>query len=97
MTQHLTSVSAMSRNSDADLLRRIAAVTQAEVSRVAGIEKTAVHRIFTGDRGVTLAELERFVNALGLALVEADGGDVVSVPKSEFEAMRVLALKGLDR
>lgn len=78
------------------MLQRIAMASQAEISRQTGIEKTSVHRIVCGERGVLLDEMQAFLGALNLAVIEADGGDTVTVPAAEYQALLTLARKALD-
>lgn len=84
------------RNLQTSLLQRISRRTQTQVADAAGIDKSAMCRIVSGERGVFLHELYDLLDALDLAVVECDG-EVVSVPSEEMEALRVLARKGLGR
>ena len=87
--------SATARNLESAIRERIARSSQLEVGKDAGIEKTAVHRIVAGERGVYLDELHDFLRALGMSAIDCDG-DLVTIPKELFESLRVLAKRGLD-
>ena len=87
--------SATARNLESAIRERIARSSQLDVGKDAGIEKTAVHRIVAGERGVYLDELHDFLRALGMSAIDCDG-DLVTIPKELFESLRVLAKRGLD-
>lgn len=53
-----------------------------------------VQKIFSGNAGVTVDKIGAFLGSLGLRVVSAD--DVV-IPVKEHDALRLFAIKGLDR
>jgi len=76
------------------ILRKIASAKNISVAQSIGHDESFVSRLASGERGIKLCELEGLFNALGLKLIECNG-DVVSMPKEEAEALRVLARKTL--
>lgn len=86
---------AMARNLESALRERISRLSQLEVANRTGIEKTAIHRLVVGERGIYLDEVHDVLHALGMAAIECDG-DLVSLPKAEYDALRTLAKRGLE-
>ncbi|WP_423820867.1 hypothetical protein V5738_11035 [Salinisphaera sp. SPP-AMP-43] len=87
--------SATARNLESAIRERVSRITQCEVARLSGIEKTAIHRLMTGERGIYLDELHDVLAALGMAIIECDG-DLASIPRAEYDALRTLAKRGLE-
>src|SRR5690625_3175891 len=58
----------ITRNLHTELLQRIAHYSQVRIGEAANIEKTAMHRIVSGERGVTLEEMSAFFKALGMTV-----------------------------
>jgi len=82
------------RNLEMLLLRRVAVVTQAHVSLSMGKDKSTISRIFAGNHGVYISEMDVFLAALGLIVIESDS-DTVTIPRERYEALRLLAKDGI--
>lgn len=78
------------------LLQAIASRHQVVVASESNIDKYAIHRITSGERGVKLEELEMFLSALGMAVIECENGETVTIPKAKYDALRTLAREGLE-
>jgi len=52
--------------------------------------------LFSFERGIRLRELEAFLNALGLRVIECDGS-TVTLPADEVEALKLFARKALEK
>lgn len=76
------------------VLRRLAGVKNATVAAAIRHDEGHVSRIASGERGLRLCELEPFLAALGLRVIECDG-PVASLPADELAAVRLLARKAL--
>ncbi|QBQ56202.1 XRE family transcriptional regulator [Nitrosococcus wardiae] len=79
---------------EADLLRRIAMTRQNVISERTGLSDSQVNRIVSSQSGLTLGKVVPFLCAIGYEVIEREG-DMVSVPREEYEAMRTLARKAL--
>jgi len=77
------------------LLRKVAEVSQKEVAEAIGRDTSTTSRIFSGKTGVHIDEMEDFFTALGLKVIECDG-EIVTLTKKRFEALRELARDGLE-
>lgn len=76
------------------ILRRLAAIKNEAVGLAIGHDGSHVCRIGSCERGVKIDELERFLGALGLRVIEV-GGDSVTLPAEQVRALKVLARGGL--
>ncbi len=74
---------------------RIARIGQKEIADQSQIEKTKINRLVSGQAGVFLDEIHDFLAALGLAVIESDDSEIVSLPRTEYEALCALARKSL--
>ncbi|ADE14303.1 hypothetical protein Nhal_1135 [Nitrosococcus halophilus Nc 4] len=77
-----------------DLLRRIYMTQQNTISEKTGLSTTQVNRIVSGKAGIGLGKVVLFLYALGYEVIEREG-EMISVPREEYEAMRTLARKAL--
>jgi hypothetical protein len=78
------------------ILRRLATLKNETVAREIGHDGGHVSRIASGERGVRLPELESFLTALGLAVVEMDG-PAVTMSMERAKAIELLAMEALRR
>lgn len=76
------------------ILRRAGEATHVKVANAIGKDQSTMSRIFAGSTGLNIADLEKFLDALGLSVVEL-GGDVVHISAQEYRALQVLARKSL--
>lgn len=76
------------------ILRRAGDATYTKVADAIGKDVSTVSRVFSGQSGVQLVDLEAFLAALGLQVVEV-GGDSVTITAEEYHALQVLARKSL--
>jgi hypothetical protein len=88
---------ATARNLETGIRERIARIGQLEVANAARIDKTKLNRMLsnTAPAGLCLHEIYDFMAALGLGVIECDDPEMVSMPRSEYEAIVTLAKKGL--
>lgn len=76
------------------LLQQVAEKSQTAVANAIGRDVSTVSRFFLGQGGVHIDELEDLMNSLGLKIIECEG-DIVSLPREHFEALRVIAKRGI--
>ena len=94
MTEASSTPVATTSKTESLVLRRLAGVKNVVVAQAIKHDEGHVSRIASGERGLRLGELEAFLKALGLRIIECDG-QVVTLPAEEHEALRVLARKAL--
>lgn len=82
------------RRLESVILRRAGEATHVKVAQAISKDQSTMSRIFSGQCGVQLSDLEAFFSALGLSVVEL-GGDVVHISAEEYRALQVLARKAL--
>lgn len=70
------------------ILRRLATVKNVQVAQAVGCHETTVGRIASGELGIKLADIDKFLGALGLKIVDARR---VCVNVDEYEAFQRLA------
>ena len=85
---------ATTSNLESLILRRVASVKNSTVAAAIGHDDGHVSRICSGERGLKLAELQPFLDALGLKVSECDG-PMVSIPVKTLEALRHLVKESL--
>ncbi len=76
------------------LLQRVAEKSQAAVANAIGRDVSTVSRFFSGQGGIHIDEMEDLFDVLGLKIIECEG-DIVSLPKEHFEALRTIARRGI--
>lgn len=79
------------------ILRRFAATSQAEVARLTGVDNTLLSKFLSGERGLRLDQIGPVLAALGLSIAENVTGDLVTVTREKYEALRLLAAEELMR
>lgn len=87
------------RKIESCVLRALAECGQGEVARRAGISDTRLSRWKNGATdggGLQLHEVAAALDAMGLVVIQAAPGDLVTVPKTYLDALRVLAIEGLS-
>lgn len=80
------------------VLRALADHGQRAVAEAAGISETRLSRWKSGDAaggGLHLSEVASALAALRLAVVDAAGGETVTVTREEYDALRTLARRAL--
>ena len=87
-------MNATARNIESLLMRRVAAVGQADLAAALDCDKTRISRFFSNEASIRLDELTALFDALGLAVVEV-GGDSVTLPRRKLDALRTLARESL--
>lgn len=75
-----------------DVLQRLARVKNAAVAQAIGKDESQVSRIAAGDLGVKLADLQPFLAALGLKVVDCNR---VCVDRDVYESFKTIATKAL--
>lgn len=75
----------MPNDTEALIRHRVGIVKQNALALQLGKSTTQVNRIFSGDAGIMLADLDDFLGALGLVVVES----------SEYQVIRSMAAKYL--
>lgn len=91
-------LAADARQIETALLRALADTGQTDVARMAGISDTRLSRFKNAapdGGGLQLPEVAAVVAAMGLSIVGAAPGDLVTVTRAEYDALRTLAAKGL--
>ena len=86
------------RKIEAAILRAFADRGQRPVSEACDISESRLSRWKSGDMaggGLHLAEVVKVLAALGLVTIEADGGELVTLARDEYQALTVLARKAL--
>lgn len=86
--------SALSRNIESLILRRLATVKQNVLAEALGCSETRISRLASGKASIKLSELGPFLHALGIVATEV-GGDHVTLPRAKVRAMKILARDGL--
>ena len=81
-------------NTESLMLRRVAEVTQVKVANTLGRDSSYVSRFFARTGGLHIDELEDVFSTLGLKLIQCEE-DTVTLPKEQYEALRILAKKGI--
>lgn len=76
------------------LMRRIAAVKNQTLSVAIGRDESTVSRIVSGETGIRLTELQAFLDALGVKVVDANQ---YCVPRDLWEAYRVIAARSFEQ
>lgn len=79
---------------ESTILRRAGEVTHVKVAAAIGKDPATMSRIFSGQTGLMIADLEKFFAEIGLSVVEL-GNDVAHIPAEEYRALKVLARKAL--
>ena len=78
-----------------EAMRRITKVTQARIANRMGLSTTQVNGIYGGQKGITLAHLGAFLDAVGLRVVDANE-DAVVVSRTEYAQIMRLASRSLS-
>lgn len=76
------------------LLQRVAEVGQRSLVDALQRDPSYVSRFFSGKSGLHINELEHVFSTLGLRVIQCEG-ETVTLDKEEYEALRVLAKKGI--
>ena len=77
------------------LMQATASIKNEVIAQAIGHDAAHVCRITSGERGIKIGELEAYLKALGMKAIKCEG-EIVSIPKSEHEALKILARKGLE-
>ncbi|HEY4530941.1 MAG TPA: CII family transcriptional regulator [Luteimonas sp.] len=83
-----------SRQVEAAILRALADKGQSKVAEATGISETKISR-FKSDGGLSLHEIAGLLSGLGLAIIDTGNTEVATIPREEFDALRVLARRAL--
>jgi hypothetical protein len=97
MTAASPSVSDNARKIESAVLRALAERTQRNAAEAAGLSESRVSR-FKGegaDGGLHLPEVAALLAALGLCVIDGDAKELATLPRDEYEALRVLARRAL--
>ncbi len=76
------------------LLRKVAEVSQNTVAEAIGRDNSTVSRIFSHQTGIHIDELEDFLRAMNLTIIECPG-ETITISHDEYQALKFLASKGL--
>ena len=89
--------SAQARNLETAIRERLSRIGQKAVSEASGVDRTKICRMLNAEHraGLTIDELGGFLEALGLTVIESDG-ELVQLPREEYDALRTFARKGLE-
>ena len=86
------------RKISATILRSFADSGQRPISEATDISESRLSRWKSGDQmggGLHMDEVARVLDALGLAVIDANAGELVTLSKDEHQALTVLARKAL--
>lgn len=76
------------------ILRALAEHGQSAVAQATGISETKLSR-FKGEGGLSLQEVSSLITALDLGVIDTGSREVVTIPREEFDALRVLSRRAL--
>ncbi len=82
------------RQIESAILRALADQGQATAAQATGISESKLSR-FKSDGGLSLQEVSNLLTSLGLAVIDTASKEVVTIPREEFEALRVLSRRAL--
>lgn len=77
---------------EAELLRRLASLKNSSVGTAMGVDESTVSRIASGERGLRLNQLESFIAALGMKLVDETEVTVTEEYLSSIESLSRLGI-----
>jgi hypothetical protein len=86
---------AIANKTEVLLLSRVAEVSQTVIAEAIGRDAGTVSRFFSGKTGLHIDEMEDFFAAMGLKLIDCKDQDTVTLAKDHYEALRILAKKGV--
>lgn len=75
-----------------DILQRHARVKNSTIAEAIGVDESTVSRVASGQAGVKLTDLQAYLRALGLKIVDAGR---VCVDRDVYESYKTLATKAL--
>ncbi|MGT2493096.1 CII family transcriptional regulator [Cupriavidus basilensis] len=79
------------------VLSRVAPMTQKRVAELIGVEPTNFSRFLNNNgHSLSFAKVCQLFEVLELDVVAPGDGNVVCLPRAEYEALRCLAKKGLE-
>ena len=93
MTTSSDDLQAMTRRLLHVIMQRLASVKNQTVGNAIGKDESTVSRIASGELGVKLADLQAFLSALGLKVVDKNQ---VCIDRDVFNSYRVLAKTALN-
>jgi len=82
---------------EARILRAAALLGQQAIQRAIGANPSSVSRILSSQRGVHIHEIEGFLAALGMRVVDSDSDGFITLTREEYRALKTLALKALQQ
>jgi hypothetical protein len=86
----------MNSNLEREILHAIANIKNDVVGEAIGHDGTFISKFTGKTSGLRIHELESFFEAIGMKVIKCQG-DVISIPKAEHEALKLLAIKGLSK
>jgi hypothetical protein len=86
----------MNSNYFALILHHLSLHTGKEVAAAIGHSESHITRFKTGDAQLKIDELQPFFEAIGLKLIPCDG-ELVSISKDKYDALKLLAMEGLSK
>ena len=86
------------RNLEGLILRLIASKSETSVAEEIGMSKSAVSKILSNQNGIKLERLGTFFDSIGLMVTDSsEMGELVTVPRRKYVALRDLALAHLQQ
>lgn len=82
------------RQVESAILRALAEQGQSTVAQATGISETKLSR-FKSDGGLSLQEVSHLLTTLSLAVIDTGSTEVVTIPRDEFDALKVLSRRAL--
>lgn len=78
------------------VLQRLAISSNREASKAIAVDESKLSRFTTGGAGLTLEQVAALFEHLGITAAAGADGDLVTVPRRKYEALRTLAREGLE-
>lgn len=80
---------------EAMIVRAVYAKGEGNLGKELGWQTSKVSRVLSGEYGIKLKELERFLTALDLCVVRTSD-ESINITPEKYEALRLLAKESLD-
>lgn len=85
----------MASTLQSEIMSAVANVKNFVIADAIGHDVSHVSKITSGERGIRLGELEAFLSSIGMKVIKCEG-EVVSIPKEKYDALRLLAKEALS-
>jgi hypothetical protein len=96
--QSAATLSGGARNAETTILRALSDAGQVAVAQAIGISETKLSRWKNSapdGGGLHMQEVAAALDAMGLSVIDARPSDLITISRSEYDALRTLAAKGI--